>query len=500
MAMGNPSKEAEVAIIGGGPGGYVAAIRAADLGKHVVLIEERDRLGGVCLIEGCIPSKTLINVVELAESARAARKMGLTFGEVTTNLDALRRWSDSVVDTLTKGVDGLLKRRGVEVLRGRARFLDNRTLAVEGPSSTTLSFRHCIIATGSDINRLPAGQHLPLWSSAEALRIPEIPPRLIVVGGGYIGLEMGLVYAGLGSQVTVVEFFPRLLPGADQDLVDVVVRSCEKRFHRIMTESRVVDIQKGSGGYVVTVEYQGQKLTQECDQILVAVGRRPNTDKLGLEHTAIRPDKRGFLEVNPCGRSVEEHIFAIGDVAPGPMLAHKASHEGKVAAEVIAGHHASVAENPPIPAVVFTDPELAWTGLTEREANEHGTRVDVSRFPLLASGRARTIGRTEGMVKILSDPDSGRVLGVGMVGPHVSELIAEGTLAVHLGATVEDVMATIHPHPTVSEAIMEAAEVAAGVPIHINPPKRPAGALHVRAHVHPRDKEGGCEGCPLENA
>jgi dihydrolipoamide dehydrogenase len=499
MTMGNTSKETEVAIIGGGPGGYVAAIRAADLGKQVVLIEERDRLGGVCLIEGCIPSKALINVVELAESARAAKKMGLTFGEVTMNLDALRRWTDSVVDTLTKGVDGLLKRRGVEVLRGRARFLDNRTLAVEGAQSTTLAFRHCIVATGSDINRLPAGQHLPLWSSAEALRIPEVPPRLIVVGGGYIGLEMGLVYAGLGSQVTVVEFFPRLLPGADQDLVDVVLRSCEKRFHRILTESKVVDIQKGGRGYVVTVEYQGQKQVHECDQILVAVGRRPNTDKLGLEHTGIRPDRRGFIEVNPCGRTVEEHIFAIGDVAPGPMLAHKASHEGKVAADVIAGHHSSVAENPPIPAVVFTDPELAWTGLTEREANEHGRRVDVARFPLLASGRARTMGRTEGMVKILSDPESGRVLGVGMVGPHVSELIAEGTLAVQLGATVEDLMVTIHPHPTVSEAIMEAAEVAAGTPIHINPPRRTDGGLRARAHVHPRTKDGGCEGCPLEN-
>lgn len=499
MAVANLRKETELAIIGGGPGGYVAAIRAADLGKNVVLIEERDRLGGVCLIEGCIPSKALINVVELAETARAARKMGLTFSDVSINLDALRRWSDSVVETLTKGVDGLLKRRGIGVLRGRARFTDNRTLAVEGAESTALGFRHCIIATGSDINRLPSGQHLPLWSSAEALRIPEVPPRLLVVGGGYIGLEMGLVYAGLGSQVTVVEFFPRLLPGADQDLVDVVVRSCEKRFHRILTESRVVEIQKGGSGYIVTVEYQGQKQAHECDQVLVAVGRRPNTDKLGLEHTAIRPDKRGFIQVNPCGRTVEEHIYAIGDVTPGPMLAHKASHEGKVAADVIANHHSSVRENPAIPAVVFTDPELAWTGLTERDASEQGVSVDVARFPLLASGRARTLGRTEGMVKIISDRDSGRVLGVGMVGPHVSELIAEGTLAVQLGATVEDVMVTIHPHPTVSEAIMEAAEVAAGLPVHINPPKRTDAVPRMRAHVHPRKTDGGCEGCPLEN-
>jgi dihydrolipoamide dehydrogenase len=500
MVVGNPREEAEVAIIGGGPGGYVAAIRAADLGRKVVLIEERDRLGGVCLIEGCIPSKALINVVELAETARAARKMGLTFSDVSTDLDALRRWSNSVVDTLTKGVDGLLKRRGVDVLRGRARFTDNRTLVVDGAQSTTLPFRHCIIATGSDINRLPAGQHLPLWSSAEALRIPEVPPRLLVIGGGYIGLEMGLVYAGLGSQVTVVEFFPRLLPGADLDLVNVVVRSCEKRFHRIMTESKVVDIQKKGSGYIVTVEHQGQRQVHECDQVLVAVGRRPNTDKLGLEHTAIRPDKRGFIEVNPCGRTVEERIYAIGDVTPGPMLAHKASHEGKVAAEVIANQHSSVRENPAIPAVVFTDPELAWTGLTERDAAAQSLRVDVARFPLLASGRARTLGRTEGMVKIISDPDSGRVLGVGMVGPHVSELIAEGTLAVQLGATVDDLMVTIHPHPTVSEAIMEAAEVAAGMPVHIHPPRNTEGVPRWRAHVHPRKIEGGCEGCPLQNA
>jgi dihydrolipoamide dehydrogenase len=495
MVTGGQREETEVAIIGGGPGGYVAAIRAADLGKEVVLIEERDRLGGTCLIEGCIPSKALINVVELAETARAARKMGLTFSELSMNLDALRRWSDSIVDSLTRGIDGLLKRRGVDILRGRARFDDNHTLSVDGAGPTKLTFRNCIIATGSDINRLPAGQQLPLWSSAEALRIPEVPPRLLVIGGGYIGLEMGLVYAGLGSQVTVVEFFPRLLPGADLDLVDVVVRSCEKRFHEIMTESRVVEIQKGGAGYVVTVEYQGQKNAHEFDQILVAVGRRPNTDNLGLEHTAIRPDKRGFIEVNPCGRTAEERIYAIGDVTPGPMLAHKASREGKVAAEVIA-NHPSAFESRAIPAVVFTDPELAWTGLTEREAADQGLTVNVGRFPLAASGRARTLGRTDGMVKIISDPDSGRILGVGMVGPHVSELIAEGTLAVQLGATVEDIMVTIHPHPTVSEAIMEAAEVAAGSSVHINPPRRPQGAVAMRAHVNPRRTDGGCEGCP----
>lgn len=479
MGTGGQREETEVAVIGGGPGGYVAAIRAADLGKEVVLIEERDRLGGTCLLEGCIPSKALINVVELAETARAARNMGLTFKELALNPDALRKWSDSVVDTLTRGIDGLLKRRGVTVVRGRARFNDNRSLTVDGNGTDTLRFRDCIIATGSDINRLPAGQKLPLWSSAEALRIPEVPPRLLVVGGGYIGLEMGLVYAGLGSQVTVVEFFPRLLPGADHDLVDVVVKSCEKRFHGIMTESKVVEITKGGNGYNVTVEQQGETQAYEFDQVLVAVGRRPNTDGLELERTAIRPNQRGFIEVNPSGRTVEEHVYAIGDVTPGPMLAHKASREGKVAAEVIASHP-SAFESRAIPAVVFTDPELAWTGLTERDAAEQGRPVKVARFPLAASGRARTLGRTDGLVKIISDPDSGHVLGVGMVGPHVSELIAEGTLAVQMSATVDDIMVTIHPHPTVSEAIMEAAEVAVGAPVHINPPRRAADATGVR--------------------
>jgi dihydrolipoamide dehydrogenase len=492
MAADSLCETTEVAIIGGGPGGYVAAIRAADLGKEVVLIEERERLGGVCLIEGCIPSKALINAIELVETARAAGKMGLTFSGISLDPAALRRWAAGVVDALTKGVDGLLKRRGVTVLRGRAQFTDSHTLRIEGSETRRLGFQHCIIATGSDINRLPAGHTLPLWSSAEALRIPEVPPRLLVVGGGYIGLEMGLVYAGLGSQVTVVEFFPRLLAGADQDLVDVVVKSCEKRFHRILTDSKVVDIQNGSSGYLATVEYQGQRQTLETDQVLVAVGRRPNTDRLGLEQTAIRPGRGGFLDVNDEGRTAEPHILAIGDVVPGPMLAHKASHEGKVAAEVIA-NLPSALESRAIPAVVFTDPELAWTGLTERQAASLGRSVTVGRFPLVASGRARTMGRTEGMVKVISCPESGHVLGVGMVGPHASELIAEGTLAVQMGATLADLMVTIHPHPTLSEALMEAAEVAAGMPVHIHPARKPGAA---RGPIPPRPREERCEGCP----
>ena len=467
MVMGSLREETEVAVIGGGPGGYVAAIRAADLGKEVLLIEEREQLGGVCLIEGCIPSKALISAVDLMESAREAKRMGLKFGEPGVDVEGLRKWTDSVVESLTRGVDGLLKKRGVEVLHGRARFENNKTLVVEGAGLTSVDFKNCIIATGSDINRLPVGMDLPLWSSAEALKLPEVPERLLVVGGGYIGLELGMVYAGLGSRVTMVEFFPRLLMGADEDLVEVVVKSCEKRFEKILTDSRVVGIEKSAGGFVATVEQAQGKTQVEADRILVAVGRRPNTDKLGLEHTGIAPNKGGFIQVDQAGRTTEESIFAIGDITPGPMLAHKASREGRVVAEVLA-QHPSAFDNRAIPAVVFTSPELAWTGLTEREAAAQGIKVQVGRFPLRALGRARTLGKMEGMVKVLTESDSGLVLGVGMVGAHVSELIAEGTLAVEMGATLEDLMVTIHPHPTMSEAIMEAAEAAAGMPVHIN--------------------------------
>lgn len=471
MVMGSLRQEAEVAIIGAGPGGYVAALRAADLGKDVVLIEECERLGGVCLREGCIPSKALIHVVELAASARQAAAAGLTFSDLKIDTRVLRDWTTSVVDGLTQGIGGLLKRRGVEVVRGRAHFDSARSLILEDSDVSGIDFRECIIATGSRINELPPAYDLPVWSSAEALKIPEVPERLLVVGGGYIGLEMGLVYAGLGSKVTMVEFFPRLLVGADEDLVSVVVKHCEKQFEAILVDSKVVGVKQSAAGFAVTVEHAGQTSTDEFSQVLVAIGRKPNTDNVGLEAAGIAPNQRGLIEVSPEGRTTVPHIYAIGDVTPGPALAHKASREAKVVAEVIAGQP-SAFDNRAIPAVVFTDPELAWAGLTEREAQEQGIKVNVGRFPLSALGRARTMGRTDGLVKILCDPESNLVLGVGMVGPHASELIAEGTLALEMGATLEDLMVTIHPHPTLSEAIMEASEVAAGTAIHIQTPKR----------------------------
>ena len=471
MVVGSLRQETEVAVIGGGPGGYVAALRAADLGKEVTLIEERERLGGVCLLEGCIPSKAMISLVELASAAREAAKAGLTFENLRIDPDALRQWTESVVDGLTRGIDGLLKRRGVEVIHGRARFDGPRSLILENSDTAGIDFRECIIATGSRINELPPAYDLPVWSSADALRIPEVPDRLLVVGGGYIGLEIGLVYAGLGSKVTMVEFLPRLLAGADSDLVDVVVKNCEKKFESILTESGVVGVEQTSSGFAVTIEHQGETKKDEFSQVLVAIGRKPNTDNLGLETAGISPNEEGLIEVTPEGRTTVPHIYAIGDVTPGPALAHKAIREAKVVAEVIAGQP-SAFDNQAIPAVVFTDPELAWVGMTEREAALRGTKVNVGRFPLSALGRARTMGRTDGFVKIVSDPESHLVLGVGMVGAHASELIAEGTLALEMGATLEDLMVTIHPHPTLSEAIMEATEVAAGSAVHVHAVKR----------------------------
>lgn len=471
MVMGSLRQETELAVIGSGPGGYIAALRAADLGKEVVLIEEQERLGGVCLREGCIPSKALINIVELASAAREAARAGLTFDKLAIDPQALRQWTESVVDGLTKGIDGLLKSRSVEVIRGRARFDGPKSLMLENSAVAGVDFRTCIIATGSRVKELPSASKLPVWSSTEALKIPEVPERLLVVGGGYIGLEMGLVYAGLGSKVTVVEFLPKLLIGADSDLVNVVVKNCQKKFEAILVGSKATRMEKTPSGFAVTVEHEGETKKDEFDQVLVAVGRKPNTDDLGLESTGIVPNGGGFIEVSPEGQTTAPNIYAMGDVTPGPALAHKASREAKVVAEVIAGQP-SAFDNRAIPAVVFTDPELAWAGLTEREAKEQGIKVNVGRFPLAALGRARTMGRKDGMVKIISDPESQLVLGVGMVGPHASELIAEGTLALEMGATLEDLKVTIHPHPTMSEAIMEASEVATGSAIHVHKPKR----------------------------
>jgi dihydrolipoamide dehydrogenase len=469
MVMGSLKQETEVAIIGAGPGGYVAALRAADLGKDVLVIEERERPGGVCLLEGCIPSKTLIGAVELIDSAQRAKKMGLNFGDVRVDLDALRAYTHDVVEKLSGGVAHLLKRRGVEVIHGRARFTGPNALALDGGG--TIEFRHCIIATGSRFNLLPSAYEKPVWSSADALELPVVPGRLLVIGGGYIGMELGLVYSGLGSQVSLCEFNPRLLMGADTDLVEIMIRDARRRFDEILLESRVDGVEKTSAGFAVKIEHEGQIIQKEYDQLLVAIGRKPNTEDIGLETIGIEPNRAGCISVDAQMRTKVPHIFAIGDVAPGPGLAHKATREAKVAAEVIAQHKSSF-DNRCIPAVVFTDPEIAWAGLTEREAEREGVKVNIGRFSLRALGRARAMGRMEGMTKILSNPENGLVLGVGIVGPHASELIGEAALALEMGATLEDIIVTIHPHPTLSEALMEAAEVAAGTGVHVMPEKK----------------------------
>jgi dihydrolipoamide dehydrogenase len=475
MVMGSLREETQVVVIGSGPGGYVAALRLADLGKDVLLVEKRERPGGTCLLEGCIPSKTLIHAVEVQESARHAEQFGLTFKGMEFDPVKLRRWTDEVVSGLSNGIKGLLKRRGVTVIQGHARFESATSLSIEGGEVSGIDFEQAIIATGSSLNRLPEGIVSSVWSSADALKLPRVPESLLVVGGGYIGLEMGLVYQGLGAETSVVEFFPRLLMGADFDLVDIMVGQVTERLHEIMLDSKVKSITETGGdpanGFDVEIETDGKVVNKHYDQVLVAIGRRPNTDDIGLDKTRVVIDDKGFIVTDEECRTAENNIFAIGDAAQGPMLAHKASREGKVAAEAIHGGEVAF-DNRAIPAVVFTDPEIAWTGLTEREAEEQGIEVNIGRFPLSALGRARTLGRTDGLVKVIADPRGGTILGVGIVGPMASELIAEGTLAIEMGATLEDILVTIHPHPTLSEAFLEAAEVAAGEAVHVNPPRK----------------------------
>ena len=468
MVMGSLTEETELAVIGGGPGGYVAAMRAADLGREVVLIEQREQPGGVCLLEGCIPSKTLIHAVDLIQQAAAAEQLGLRFGAPQIDLERLRGFTAETVSGLSDGIRLLLERRGVELLRGRARLTGPGELAIAGGAVAGVRFRQALLATGSRPRPLELAGELPLWSSADALALPRVPEQLLVIGGGYIGIELGLVYAGLGARVSLVEQAPRLLAGADADLVDVMLRSVDQRLDALRFETRVLGLERSQAGVAVTVEQAGRRETLEADQVLVAVGRLPNSDDLGLEKVGLEPAGDGRLAVDAAGRTAAEGIWAVGDITPGPMLAHKASREAKVAAAVISRHSAAF-DNRSIPAVVYTDPEIAWAGLTEHEAEQRGIPVRIGRFPLRALGRARTLGRSDGLTKVIARPEDGLVLGVGMVGPNASELIAEGSLALEMGATLEDLLVTIHPHPTLSESVMEAAEVAAEQPIHVLP-------------------------------
>ena len=458
----------DVAVIGGGPGGYAAAFQAADLGLRTVVIEQDPQLGGVCLLRGCIPSKALLHAARLITEAEEAQSWGITFDKPKLDLEALRRRMQAIVGKLTKGVQTLAASRKVEVIHARATFKNATTLSLSGKGEQRdLSFAHAILATGSR-PAIPASLKVDdprVMDSTGALELPDVPGRLLVIGGGYIGLEMGTVYQALGSEVTVVEALPHLLNGADPDLVRPLQLRMQRRFKAIRLNTKVEKLDARKDGISVTSTSPGGNTTELFDRVLVAVGRKPNTEKLGLEQTKIALSSKGFIQVDTQMRTAEQTIFAIGDVVGEPMLAHKASHEGLVAARVIAGQQAAF--DATIPAVIFTDPEIAWCGLTEEAAKTSGQQVTIARFPWAASGRATTLGRNDGLTKLVLDAESGRVLGVGICGVGAGELIAEGVLAIEMGAMAEDVAASIHPHPTLSETVMEAAETFHGQATHL---------------------------------
>jgi dihydrolipoamide dehydrogenase len=472
----------QVVVIGAGPGGYAAAFYAADLGMQVALVDPDVNPGGVCLYRGCIPSKALLHVADVLNEARHAEAWGVTFGAPKIDIEKLRAFKTKVVNQLTGGLGQLSKQRKITYIQGTAGFRDPRTLEItrEGQSQPeTLTFEHAIIATGSRPSTLPGVtlQSPRLMDSTSALEVPDVPGSLLVVGGGYIGLELGTVYAALGTKVTVVEMTDGLLPGADRDLVNVLARRIESMSEAVLLKTKVVAMNEAKNGIAVTFEGEGLPADapkeRTFDRVLVSVGRRPNSAVPGLDRTRVKVNARGFIEVDPARRTAEPSIYAIGDVVGEPMLAHKASHEGRVAVESIAGERVAF-EPLAIPAVVFTDPELAWCGLTETDARKQKREVTVTRFPWAASGRALTLDRTDGMTKLVLDPKTERVLGVGIVGPGAGELIAEGVLAVELGANATDVRMTIHPHPTLSETIMESAEVFFGQATHVYRPRKKA--------------------------
>jgi len=465
-----------IAVIGGGPGGYAAAFLAADLGMKVTLIDPELNPGGVCLYRGCIPSKALLHVAKLIDESRHAKDWGIEYSDPKIDLTRLRSWKEGVVKKLTGGLGQLSKQRKVEYVQGRAGFENSNTLRVRraNGSEESLSFDRIIIATGSRPAIIPSLKiDTPrMLDSTSALDLTDLPGTLLVIGGGYIGLELSTVYAALGSKVSVVEMLPGLLPGADRDLVLPLHKRVEKIFESIMLNTTVSAVKLESNGIHVTFDGPDVKARDKLfDKVLVSVGRKPNSEIPGIEKTQARVGPRGFIEVNKQLQTSDPAIYAIGDVVGEPMLAHKASHEGRTAVEAIAGHKVAFEPNA-IPAVVFTDPEIAWCGLTETQAEKAGREIKVAKFPWGASGRAMTIDRTEGMTKLILDPQSERVLGVGIVGAGAGELIAEGVLAIEMAATATDIALTIHPHPTLSETIMESAEVFFGTSTHVYRPKR----------------------------
>ncbi|HWA98470.1 MAG TPA: dihydrolipoyl dehydrogenase [Pirellulales bacterium] len=468
-------------VLGGGPGGYAAAFLAADLGMDVTIVEADPRLGGTCLLRGCIPSKALLHVAKVVSEARElTHEWGVTLEKRDVRIDALRARKEKVIATLTGGLKQLAKQRKVRVINARGVFENSTTLRLEGDDRATwpegadrLTFDHCILASGSVPTKIPAFD-LPtdrVMDSTGALELRDIPETLLVVGGGYIGLEMGSVYAELGTKVSVVELTDGLLPGADRDLVKPLHQRLQSLYAGIYLKTKVTGL--ADKGDAIEVAFDGPEgvRTERFSRVLVSVGRRPNSKGLGLENTKVKVNDRGFVEVDHQQRTADPHILAIGDVAGEPMLAHKASHEGRVAAEVLHGEPATF-EPKAIPAVVFTDPEIAWAGLTESQAQAAGREVEVVKYPWAASGRAQSLGRTEGLTKLIVDPELDRILGVGIVGPGAGELIAEGVLAIEMGCDVRDLTESIHPHPTLSETVAFAGEVYFGTATEIYKPKK----------------------------
>ncbi len=464
----------ELVVLGAGPGGYTAAFRAADLGKKVVLVERYDSLGGVCLNVGCIPSKALLHTAQIINEAEHMKANGVTFGKPKIDLKGINGFKDKVVGKLTGGLAGLAKQRKVTVVHGVGEFVDQNNMQVDNNGQITrIRFENCIIAAGSQATEIPPfpNDDPRLMDSTDALELNDVPKKLLIVGGGIIGLEMATVYHALGSEITVVEFMDSLIPGCDKDLVRGLNKVISKRYQAIYLKTKVSEIKAQKNGLKVT--FEGDKAPKPAlfNKVLVAVGRRPNGHKIGAEKAGVNVNEAGFIQVDNQMRTNVANIFAIGDIVGNPMLAHKATHEGKVAAEVIAGLK-SYFEPLTIPSVAYTDPEIAWMGLSETEAKEQGVEYEKGAFPWAASGRALGVDRDEGLTKVLFDKESKRILGAGIVGPNAGELIAEAVLALEMGADAEDISLTIHPHPTLSETFNFAAEMAEGTITDLYIPKK----------------------------
>ena len=471
-------KHIEVLVIGSGPGGYAAAFRAADLGRKVIIVDKDPTLGGVCLNRGCIPSKTLLHIAKVLDEASSLKKMGVSFTKPKIDIDVVRDWKSKVVTQLSGGIAQMAKARNVETIQARAYFISDNEVELDSKTGKQiLTFDHCIIAAGSSSSAVPGipMDNENILTSKTALDLKKIPKKLLVIGGGYIGLEMGTVYSALGSSVSIAEFLPNLLPGADADLVKPLARKLKKEFSEIHLSTKIIKVEpKKPNGLSVTMEKNGSTSIENFDQVLVSVGRKPNTNKIGIEKTNIKVDDFGFISVDEYQKTNIDNIYAIGDIAGNPMLAHKATHEGKVAAEVICGLPAAF-DAKAIPAVIFTDPEIAWVGITETEAKEKSIPYEKGEFPWAASGKSLALGRNEGRTKIIFDKETKRTIGVGIVGPNAGDLISEGALAIEMGADAEDISLTVHPHPTLGETFANAAEVFEGTVTDLYIPKKKTG-------------------------